>query len=447
MTHIDPGPGAAAPPPRAPRYTSYPPATHFHDGVGPDRARHWLGRIAPGTRVSVYAHIPFCRRLCWFCACRTQGTLSEAPLAPYIDALAAEIDLVADALPGAVATAHLHLGGGTPTFLPPALLVRLFGLLDARLPRMPDAETSVEVDPTELDAARLDALAGARVTRASLGVQDFDPAVQRAIGRPQSFERTRQAVEGLRARGIDAINLDLLYGLPKQTAASLERTLELALSLRPDRLAIYGYAHVPWASKRQVMIRSEDLPDATARLDLSRRAAARARAAGYQPVGIDHFALPDDPMARAARDGTLRRNFQGYTTDTAPTLIGLGASAISRLPGGYAQNAPRTADWRARVLQGRLATVRGHVATRDDAVRAAAIERLLCAFRVDPGELADPALIATLTDRAARAWPDAVLRDATGILTIRPGARHLARLIAMEFDAYAVSPDRHSVAV
>ncbi|WP_099828165.1 oxygen-independent coproporphyrinogen III oxidase [Oceaniglobus indicus] len=447
MIHLDPKLTERALSARAPRYTSYPPATQFGPDIGADTALRWLSRIEPGTRISLYAHIPFCRRLCWFCACRTQGTQSEAPLAPYVDALEAEADIIRAALPGAVSVAHLHLGGGTPTFLPPDLLVRLFTLLEARFPRAADAEISVEVDPTEIDGPRLDALAASGVTRASLGVQDFEPAVQAAIGRPQSFEQTKAAVDGLRARDIAAVNLDLLYGLPKQDRASLNRTIDMALSLNPDRLALYGYAHVPWASKRQVMIRADDLPDGAARLELSLLAAERFTAAGYQQIGIDHFARPGDSMAVAARAGTLRRNFQGYTTDAAQTLIGLGASAISRLPGGHAQNASGTADWKARVAKGRPATLRGHAETAEDRVRGAAIERLLCDFRVDPAMSDDPDTVRALTARAAQAWGGAVTLDGDGVLTIRDDARHLARMIAVEFDAYASPEGRHSMAV
>ncbi|SDZ57632.1 oxygen-independent coproporphyrinogen-3 oxidase [Jannaschia faecimaris] len=432
---------------RAPRYTSYPPATQFDESVGPDQAGAWLGQVDPAQPISLYVHIPFCRRLCWFCACRTQGSATEAPLVPYLDSLAQEVLLVSDALPAGVTVGHLHLGGGTPTFLPPQQMARLFAMLDADFPRAPGAEISVEVDPTELDDARLDALAAGGVTRASLGVQDFDPRVQAAIGRPQSFDQTRAAVEGLRARGIDAINLDLLYGLPHQTAETLRKTVDLALSLNPDRLALYGYAHVPWASKRQVMIKEADLPDAVTRLALTMQASAQFEAAGYRPVGIDHFARPEDPMARAAADGTLRRNFQGYTTDMARTLIGLGASSISHLPQGYVQNAARTADWKARLAQGRLTAVRGHALTPTDRLEGAVIERLLCDFTVDPMTFHDPTAARRLIARAAREWSDAVTVDSAGVLRVNDDAQHVARMIALEMDAYASPAGRHSVAV
>ncbi|MFD0857586.1 oxygen-independent coproporphyrinogen III oxidase [Roseovarius aquimarinus] len=447
MTHLDPRLTQRALGARAPRYTSYPPATEFGPMIGPDLMLDWLGDVAPGERISLYAHIPFCRRLCWFCACRTQASSGTAPLEPYIEGLEAEAALFAGALPDDVTVSHLHLGGGTPTFLPPELLTRLFASLESRFPRAPGAEISIEVDPTEIDAARLDALAAAGVTRASLGVQDFDPEVQAAIGRRQSFEETEAAARGLRARGIDAISLDLIYGLPHQSHASLTRTIDQALSLEPGRIALYGYAHVPWASKRQVMIRDEDLPSPRSRLDLSQEAAERIVAAGYERVGIDHFARPDDKLAIAARTSTLRRNFQGYTTDTATTLIGLGASSISRLPRGYAQNAPATAAWKARIEAGRLATIRGHADAGDDALRRAVIERLMCDFLVDPEMFSDPATVRGWCWTVAAAWEGAAALDARGALRIRPEARHLTRMIAAEFDAYAIHGSRHSAAI
>lgn len=432
---------------RAPRYTSYPPATHFTDAVGPDALARWLGAIPPESEVSVYIHVPFCRRLCWFCACRTQGTKTDAPLEGYVEALGAEVATVAAALPAEVRTGFLHLGGGTPTLLPPRLLSRVFAMIDDAMPRAEGGEVSIEVDPTEIDGDRLDTLAEAGVTRASLGVQDFDPRVQDAIGRRQDFATTQMAVRGLRARGIRAINLDLLYGLPHQTEDSLRRTLDQALALEPDRFALYGYAHVPWASKRQAMIREADLPAVPDRLRLAQMAAERLAAAGYVPIGIDHFARPDDTLAVAAQTGRLRRNFQGYTTDNIPALIGLGASAISCLPGGYAQNAARTADWAARVRSGRLATIRGHALTDEDRLRGAVIERLLCDFAVNPGRFAASDDVRALTRRAAALHDRAVTLSADGALAFRPAERHLARTVATAFDAYAAPEGRHSLAV
>lgn len=432
---------------RAPRYTSYPPATHFSDDVGPDTVDDWLHQIPEGEHISLYVHVPFCRRLCWFCACRTQGTRSDAPLLPFLKTLEREIDLVAKKLAPGVRLRQIHLGGGTPTLLPAKLLTQLFDMLDARLPRTSDVEISVEIDPTELDDSRLDALVAAGITRASLGVQDFDPRVQAAIGRVQTVEQTRIAVDGLRSRGVKGVNLDLLYGLPKQTAATLDRTFDAVMDLDPDRVALYGYAHVPWASRRQVMIREADLPGPEERLRLARHAAARLQLSCYEAVGFDHFAKPGDTMARAARDRTLRRNFQGYTVDPTRFLVGLGPSAISLLPGGYAQNASRTGDWAARVRAGRMPTVRGHAMSEDDRLRGAVIERLLCDFAIDPDQFDRPAAVRAMTGEISLRWPKETTRDVQGVLRVAKCAQHMVRLLAMTLDRYAVSQDHHSLAV
>ncbi|MBM2576460.1 oxygen-independent coproporphyrinogen III oxidase [Jannaschia sp. Os4] len=433
---------------RAPRYTSYPPATQFTDAVQAPDAACWLAGIREGARVSLYVHIPFCRRLCHFCACRTQGTTTGAPLAAYVEDLEREMDLVAAALPPGVRIGHLHLGGGTPTILPPDLLRRVFAAVDARWPRAEHAEISAELDPTEIDEARLDALAGAGLTRASLGVQDFAPLVQAAIGRAQSYEQTRAAVVGLRARGVAGINFDLLYGLPLQTQASLRRTLLRMARLSPDRIALYGYAHVPWVARRQRLIREADLPIPAERLVLQRMASRWLRTQGWRAVGIDHFAKPDDAMARTAEDGALRRNFQGYTCDPEEVLIGIGASSVSRLPGGYTQNAAHTGQWAARVRGGLLPTVRGHAFRGEDALRGALIERLLCDFALDPARSADPVRARALIAPLRAAWAEALEPDAPeGGLRLRRGFGHLARLMAQDLDAYATPEGRHSAAV
>ncbi|WP_179379344.1 oxygen-independent coproporphyrinogen III oxidase [Jannaschia marina] len=446
MTQVDPKLTARALAARAPRYTSYPPATQFSRIVGESEARTWLGRL-PNEPISLYVHVPFCRRLCWFCACRTQGSKTDAPLFPYIDILMREVNLVADAIGRPRRVSHMHLGGGTPTMLPPDLLAQLMARLDARFPRAEGAEMSVEIDPTEIDDARLDAFAAAGMTRASLGVQDFEPEVQAAIGRPQSIAQTRAVVDGARARGVGSLNIDLLYGLPHQTSESLARTLDIVLEMAPDRLALYGYAHVPWASKRQVMIQEDTLPTPVERLDLAARAAATLQEAGYVAVGIDHFARPDDPMARAAAAGVLHRNFQGYTTDASPTLVGLGASSISRLPHGYVQNAAHTAAWAARIADGRLAAARGHRFSADDLLRGAMIERLLCDLAVDPAEFSRPERVRGLLGAAVAPWRAAIDELPGGAIRLPRENAYLARMIAMEIDAYIADEGRHSLAV
>ncbi len=436
---------------RAPRYTSYPPASSFSPAVGPGDMAEWLASVPEGAAISLYLHVPFCRRLCWFCACRTQGTQTDRPLAAYVRTLEAEIELVARRLPAGIRLARLHLGGGTPTILPPALMTRLGEAIFRRWPLDKGAEVSVEIDPTEIDSERMDALAALGVTRASIGVQDFHPAVQSAIGRMQDADVTRWAVEAARARGVSGVNMDLLYGLPGQTEARLAATVEQVLALAPNRVAFYGYAHVPWMSRRQQMIDDSALPGAAERLKLFDGAAGLFLLDGYERIGIDHFARPGDGLAQAAREGRLRRNFQGYTDDPAEILIGLGASAISRFPQGYAQNASATSAHAAAVAEGRLATARGHRFTGEDGARAKAIEQLMCDFRLDrarvlaAGGMAE-AVLDRLIDAAAERFPGFVALDRQG-LAILPEGRPLTRVIASLFDGYETSPERHSQAV
>ena len=339
---------------RAPRYTSYPTAPHFSAAVTGADFTNWVAAIPEGGQVSLYVHVPFCRRLCWFCACRTQGSQTLSPVAAYVDTLLAELRLLAAQLPKGVTLSRLHWGGGTPTLLSPDLIDTLAGAIFDVLPAGPDTEFSVEIDPNELDEPRLQALARAGMNRASIGVQDFDPLIQQTIGREQSYELTRDAVEMLRSCEIHSLNADILYGLPHQTERRITNSVEQLIALNPDRVALYGYAHVPWVAKRQQMIPTDHLPTPVERFRLYSTAEILFESAGYRSIGIDHFARPGDGLDVAARAGTLHRNFQGYTDDQSPVLIGLGASSISRFPQGYAQNAPSTSAYTRAVSEGAL---------------------------------------------------------------------------------------------
>lgn len=436
---------------RAPRYTSYPPANHFKGAVGPDTAAEWMQAIRPGAHVSLYLHIPYCRRLCWFCACRTQGTSTDRPLIPYLALLKDELALVGAHLPQDVKISQIHLGGGTPTLLPPALLRDLGAVLADFRPSAPNMQFSVEIDPTEVDAARIDALQEIGMTRASIGVQDFDPLVQDSIGRTQSFEQTRDVVDMLRAAGIRSLNMDILYGLPHQTRARMADSVQRVLSLHPDRVALYGYAHVPWMAKRQVMIPSEALPGAEARLELFDTARRLFMWDGYREIGIDHFAREGDSLAEADRMRRLRRNFQGYTDDASDVLIGLGASAISRYPQGYAQNISTSSRYAAAIREGRLATERGHVMTPEDSLRADMIESLMCDFMIDMGKLSrkhdvalDKLLVLTAPLRARFAG---YIEVSDTCIRLTDSSRLIARLAAQELDAYQMAEGRHSRAM
>lgn len=436
---------------RVPRYTSYPTAPHFNEMIGSDRFRQWIAALPDGAALSLYVHIPFCRRLCWFCACRTQGTSSGAPVAAYLDVVKAELDLLAAHLPSSVTLSHLHWGGGTPTLLSPEMIADLARAIFAVLPMAPDGEFSVEIDPSEVDDARLDALARAGMSRASIGVQDFDPEIQKVIGREQSFEITEAAANGVRARGVQSLNTDILYGLPHQSPAKITESVQKLLSLNPDRVALYGYAHVPWMARRQTLIPSDALPTPEERLRLFDTARRLFIWDDYDEVGIDHFARTADAMSKAAQDGTLRRNFQGYTVDTGAALIGLGASAISRFPQGYAQNRAGTGDYVKAIRAGLFGTKRGHAFTQEDRIRGRLIEQLMCRFRTDRAELektlgADPRALDRWFETAVLSY-SGVVRPVAGGIEILSEGRPLTRMIARSFDAYAMDTAGHSSAV
>ena len=433
-----------------PRYTSYPAANHFDPGEGRLQQEGWLRAVPEGAAISLYLHIPFCKRLCWFCACRTQGTKTLSPVQAYVERLREELDLVRTRLPRHVSLARLHLGGGTPTILDAGTMGDLLDHIFAYFDKAEGFEFSVEIDPTEASDELLDLLAAKGMNRASVGVQDFDLKVQEAIGRIQSFTQTARVLDRLRQHGVRSVNMDLLYGLPHQTQKSLGDTIQKVLALEPDRLAIYGYAHVPWMSKRQVMIDGSALPTGEERYALAEQAREAFVLDGFVPVGIDHFARPDDGLARAATEGRLRRNFQGYTDDPAEILIGLGASAISRFPQGYVQNAAATAAYQQRIGAGDLAGQRGHAFTRADRLRGAIIEALMCNFEVDVAALIARfsrvevgEALSRLRDRFADQ-----LEDSTGRLRVRDEARPLLRLMAREIDAYGrTGAQAHSSAV
>ncbi|MCC6006991.1 MAG: coproporphyrinogen dehydrogenase, partial [Rhodobacteraceae bacterium] len=298
---------------KVPRYTSYPAANHFTGDFGDGPLRGWLSEVPDHAEISLYVHVPFCRRLCWFCACRTQGTSAEAPLRAYLATLKTEIAMLRRTLPRNVRLSRLHWGGGTPTILDAGMLQELSGALFEAFALAPGAEFSVEIDPNEIDAPRLDALVSAGMTRASIGVQDFDPDIQKVIGRIQSFEVTRDVVTELRARGIRSLNADILYGLPHQDVRRITASTQKLIELAPDRVALYGYAHVPWMARRQAMIPGEALPDPRSRLGLFDTARRLFMWADYAEIGIDHFARAGAGLEVAARPGQLRRNFQGYT--------------------------------------------------------------------------------------------------------------------------------------
>lgn len=431
----------------APRYTSYPPATHFAPTVDDAVYGSWLGELPEDARLSLYLHVPYCRELCWYCGCHTVGTKRDEPIAEYAAFLLREIDLAAHAL-SAHKVAAIHWGGGTPNALPATAFARIVAQLGFWFDLDEMEEHAIEIDPRCLTAEQATQFAASGVTRASLGVQDLNPHVQRAMGRVQPLEQVASAVSMLRSAGVRQISMDLMYGLPGQTTEDVIRSAQLAAELGPDRVAMFGYAHVPWFKPRQRLIDAAQLPDARMRLGQAEAARRAWIAAGYEPVGFDHFARPNDALAEAARSGTARRSFQGYSLAEGDAIIGLGASAISTLPQGYAQNNPDIRSWRSAISRERFATVRGHALSEDDRRRAAIIDALLCSFTVDLGKYGGASAFAEELVALAPLAQDGLAMVDGDVLTIPEEARPLARLVAAAFDAYSRGgAGRHSPAV
>ena len=437
---------------RVPRYTSYPTAPHFNATVTAPTVRHWLPEIPQDEALSLYFHIPFCDTLCWFCGCHTRVVNHYGPINAYVDLLLKEVDLVASAFGTRRPVSHIHFGGGSPTILSVEDIDRIAAAIRRRFDVRADAEFAVEIDPRGLKPETIDAFARAGVNRASIGVQDVNPDVQRAVNRWQPLSVTREAIERLRAAGISAINIDLMYGLPHQTVENVRTTVDRAVELAPQRLAVFGYAHVPQMKRHQELIDAKALPDADERLRQYDAVHGRLVAHDYQPIGLDHFALPSDPLALAQRAGRLSRNFQGYTTDGAVTLIGFGASAISSYRQGYAQNAAAVPDYRQSLMRNDLPVVRGRALTSEDRFRADIIERLMCDLYVDLEAVAQRHGRATaLRDEFAELRTlerqGLVVLDGASVL-VPDTMRAAVRLVCAVFDAYLrPEQDRHAVAV
>jgi oxygen-independent coproporphyrinogen III oxidase len=433
---------------RVPRYTSYPTAPHFHGRVDGAVYGAWLGELAPATPLSLYLHVPFCDTLCWFCGCHTKVVNRYEPVAGYLADLMAEIGLVAGRLGGRRPVHHVHFGGGSPTMLRPQDLERLGAVLRQRFAIAAGAEIAVEIDPRGLQPATVAALHAIGVNRVSFGLQDINPEVQQAINRIQPPATNWHAVEMARKAGIDAVNLDLIYGLPHQSVARVLATVEHAIALQPDRIALFGYAHVPAMKRHQRLISEAALPGAAERFAQAEAAAGRLVEAGYRRIGLDHFARAGDPMARAAEGGRLRRNFQGYSTDAAQTLIGFGASAIGTLPQGYVQNETDVVAWRSAVRRGDLPVARGVVLDEDDRLRRDIINGLMCNLAVDLGVQDDGSGFGRERDALAAMVTDGIVELTGDRVRVTEQGRPLVRNVAAIFDAY-LDPEgaRHSRAI
>jgi oxygen-independent coproporphyrinogen-3 oxidase len=448
---------------KLPRYTSYPTAAEFGPEVDAGTYGVWLDALPAETELSLYLHVPFCAELCHYCGCTTTAVKRYGPVADFVEVLALEIGLVADRLADGGGerrpVTHIHWGGGTPTTLSGADMEWIGNLLKERFDIRADAEIAVEIDPRRVGEKHLAAFRALGVNRASVGVQDFDPVVQKAIGRIQTIEETRGAIAGLRAAGVEGVNVDLVYGLPYQTPDGFSRTLQEVVAMAPDRIALFGYAHVPWMKRNQALIPEAALPSTEERLIFAERSAAELTAAGYVTVGLDHFARPDDPLAQAAAGGDLHRNFQGYTTDRASALLAFGPSAIGSLPGGvgrpggYVQNHATVGPWRAAIREGRLATTRGAAVDADTRLDAAVIERLMCSLSVDLAEVAVahrrcPSRFAQFLPAIDRLAADGLVVRSGWKLAIPREARAFVRHVCAVFDGYRRDvPQRHAAAV
>ena len=438
---------------RLPRYTSYPTAPHFSSAVGTAAYADWLQDIPGHATASLYLHVPFCRAMCWYCGCNTTVAKSDETIAVYESALRCEIDIVSRQIGRRLPVSHIHFGGGTPTIMAPESFTDLIGSLRHSFLVLPTAEVAVEIDPRTLTLPMIEALALGGVNRASLGVQSFDPVVQQAINRLQSFAQTASATSGLRRAGISGINFDLIYGLPHQTVASCLDTVQRCVELRPDRFSVFGYAHVPTFKTHQRKIEDVWLPDTSERYEQACKIADALKEAGYVQIGLDHFALPGDSMAEAFREGRLHRNFQGYTTDNSEVLIGFGASAIGQLPQGYVQNEVMTRAYEESIAAGRLATVKGYALTDDDRLRADIIERIMCDYGVDLDAVCtrhgiEPEQMLKSASRLQALVSDGVVELKGATLAVAENSRFLVRSVAAAFDAHLdASKQLHSRAV
>jgi oxygen-independent coproporphyrinogen III oxidase len=427
-----------------PRYTSYPTAVEFHEGfTGTDYlARLGEADAAGADPLSIYMHLPFCEERCLFCGCHVIVTRHREAARPYLELLKRETELLAQRLPHRRGFAQLHLGGGTPTYYTPEQLTDLLSHTLRHFHPVPGAELAVEADPRVTTPEHIDALADLGFNRISFGVQDLTPAVQEAINRVQSLEQTARLVRHARARGFRGINVDLIYGLPLQTPETFERTIDAVIALGPDRAAVYSFAFVPWVRGHQKRIEEAQLPDAGTKVALFAIARERFLRAGYEPLGMDHFARPDDELAKAKRAGRLRRNFQGYTVLPGDDVLGLGISAIGDVRGAYVQNEKKLSTYEQRVTAGTLPVARGILRTHDDEVRRAVIHELMCNFRLDTAVVERrfgidfAAYFAADLARLAEHEREGLVRVRPGLVEATPVGELFVRSLAMCFDRY-----------
>jgi oxygen-independent coproporphyrinogen-3 oxidase len=440
-----------------PRYTSYPTAPHFKAMDDASVYAGWLGTLAPDAVLSLYLHVPFCSKMCWYCGCHTKATKRYDPIEAYVGFVLEEIELLAAALGHRHRVGHIHFGGGTPGILKPAdfeaIMVRLDKHFDIDYE---GGELAIEIDPRSVDEDKVKSYAKCGVNRISLGVQDINEKTLEAVNRPQPFELSLNAVEMFKRHDIERFNIDLLYGLPHQSVESTGKTIDKVMQLSPDRISLFGYAHVPWMKKHMRLIDEGSLPDKNLRYDLFCRGEEKLLEFGYVPIGIDHFAKAGDSLAKAAGEGSLHRNFQGYTSDSADTLLGIGASSIGKFPQGYVQNAVDMPIYEESIASGVLPVRKYCALSEEDRLRADVIEHLMCNFKADIPTICcahgfkENHLDGVLTNLEAFERQNMLVISEEKVLTLLPHARLVARLICVEFDTYfSCSPkkDKHAKAI
>jgi len=416
---------------RVPRYTSYPTAPHFHDNINAGHYETWLNEIPSEMDLSLYFHIPFCRQLCWFCGCHTKIVNHYDPIARYMKLLQQEVELVSDHL-NAKQVKHIHFGGGSPTVVSAQDFLEFMGKVKDQFSISPTAEIAIEMDPRTLQPEKIHAYKQAGVNRASLGVQDFDESVQNAINRIQPYSMVRDIVAQLRRASIEDLNIDLVYGLPLQTQNKLLHSIEQTLNLNPNRISLFGYAHVPWMKKHQNLIHEQALPCEQERLEMFEAATSLLSERGYVSIGLDHFVRPDDALAKAEQEKTLQRNFQGYTTDTAQALLGFGVSAITTLPASYVQNTSDYIEYEKAIRDDQLPVARGIALSKNDIERRDIIMSLMCTMKAPINQ--DKYALEFEQLQPFFEQDDIEYRE--GILRINSQARPYLRLIAANFDSY-----------
>lgn len=437
-----------------PRYTSYPTAVQFTDNVGFEDYKRWLQAFPQEEPVSLYIHVPFCDELCKFCACNTQVVHQKNVRIAYGNLLCEELRRLATLLKTRRLVSFIHFGGGTPTTLPSEIMKKVMATLTSLFSIQKDVDISIELDPRHISKSYLALLNPLGFTRVSIGVQDLAPEVQRACGRIQSFELISNCINQVRQQNIQSVNFDLIYGLPNQTTMSIRKTIESIITLKPDRLAVFGYAHVPWKFKRQTLLEGDILPDTVERFKQRQIIDEVLRAADYQVIGLDHYALPHDSMSKALQKRTLHRNFQGYTVDRAKALLGVGASAISILPQGIVQNHPSSLAYQRAMQQEKiLPTARGVGRTIEDRFRWTIIERLMCDLHIDLKKMIsqynqEPLLFDEFLHKLKPFEEDGLIIIDHDEIRVTEEGRPFLRNIAVVFDAYyRAVPHRHAQAI